>query len=59
MMDRVPRRGAVRCGGGVGQPGSKSQWLVMRRTRQLQRIKHVLADETARHERTAEALNDH
>ncbi len=35
---------------------SKSQWLVMRRTRQLQRIKHLLADETARHARTAEAL---
>ena len=35
---------------------SKSQWLVMRRTRQLQRVKGVLADETARYERTAEAL---
>jgi len=35
---------------------SKSQWLVMRRTKQLQRVKGVLADETARYERTAEAL---
>src|SRR3989304_6463507 len=35
---------------------SKSQWLVMRRTRQLQRVKGVLADETARRERSAEAL---
>jgi len=35
---------------------SKSQWLVMRRTRQLQRVKGVLADGTARLERTAEAL---
>ena len=35
---------------------SKAQWLVMRRTRQLQRVKGVLADETARYERTAEAL---
>lgn len=35
---------------------SKSQWLVMRRTRQLQRVKGVLADATARLERTAEAL---
>ena len=35
---------------------SKSQWLVMRRTRQLQRVKDVLADETARHERTVEGL---
>ena len=35
---------------------SKSQWLVMRRTKQLQRVKGVLADETARLERTAEAL---
>jgi len=35
---------------------SKSQWLVMRRTKQLQRVKGVLADETARRERTAEAL---
>src|SRR3990172_9287940 len=35
---------------------SKSQWLVMRRPRQLQRVKGVLADGTARYERTAEAL---
>ncbi|MEK7834940.1 MAG: PAS domain-containing protein, partial [Pseudomonadota bacterium] len=35
---------------------SKSQWLVMRRTRQLQRVKGVLADATARLERIAEAL---
>ena len=35
---------------------SKSQWLVMRRTKQFQRVKGVLADVTARLERTAEAL---
>jgi len=35
---------------------SRSQWLVMRRTRQLQRVKGVLADEAARYGRTAEAL---
>jgi PAS domain S-box-containing protein len=35
---------------------SKSQWLVMRRTRQLQRVKGMLSDEVARLERTAEAL---
>src|SRR3972149_10938679 len=35
---------------------SKSQWLVMRRTKQLQRVKGVLADETVRRERTTEAL---
>ena len=35
---------------------SKSQWLVLRRTKQLQRVKGVLADETVRRERTAEAL---
>ena len=35
---------------------SKSQWLVMRRTKQLQRVKGLLANETARLGRTAEAL---
>lgn len=35
---------------------SRSQWLLMRRTSQLRRIKQVLADETARHEGTVETL---